>query len=140
MADTESQRIHYKLVTPASDSFWVTATSTGYLVTPQNKDFDRQHIVQRLSELQASGRLTYQEIDGDDLLDGERGKLYGDAAWAARDANVQVKPCFGRGGDYLGKEVPVLLGYMYDEEPLIVYPHQLPDGSWKTIREYVDLL
>lgn len=29
---------------------------------------------------------------------------------------------------------------MHGEEPLIVYPHQLPDGSSKTTGEYVDAL
>jgi hypothetical protein len=127
--------MHYKLTAPESDQFWVPTVVEGILTTPQNKGFDREHILRRLDELQADGH-TYGVVDGDALTPDERGSLYSREAFVAvRHAGnrYRIRQAFGSrrhsgGSDAFGTSVPALIVYENDEP------------AYGTIREYIDSL
>jgi hypothetical protein len=136
--------MHFKLIAPASGQHWVPSMVEGILTTPQNKDFNRENVVRRLEELHAQGH-TYEEIDGEGLTADERATLYGEAYAAVVHAGnrYRIRQVFGSarhgGGDHLGTGIPALIVFR-NEEPADVYPHELPDGTYRTIRDYIDSL
>lgn len=131
-----SADVRFKLVCPSTTEVWSQ---------PENEGFDRAGIVRQLGALQSVGH-TYEQIDGDALNDDQRSKYYGDAVTAVLSAgNVySIRTVFGShahgGGGHLGTGVPALLVYSDDGEAVGVYPHRLSDGTYITIRQYLDSL
>jgi hypothetical protein len=137
--------MHRKLIYPKSGQFWVSTMNGDILVTPQNKDFDPDHIIARLEDLDESGE-THAVVDGDALSLEERKRIYfEEAAAAVHNAGnrYSIRQVFGSrknvGSDNLGTNVPVLIVFE-NREPVDVYPHRLADATHRTIREYIDAL
>ncbi len=137
--------MHLKLMAPKSGSFQKSMFEHGVLMNPQNDGFDQDAILQRLEELSAQGH-TYEVIDSEALTAEQRRHLYFDEAFGAvaRAGNrYRIRQVFGSrkhsGAEDIGTNVPVLI-VLDDGEPVDVYPHQLQDGMFRTIRNYLDAL
>jgi hypothetical protein len=107
---------------------------------PENKGFDRDHIVQVLDRLRSAGH-TCDIVNSDGLSEEERTKRYFRAVGGAGN-RYSVSALYGSrrrgGGPYFGKGVPALI--VFDgSEAVDVYHHEV-GGDVQTIRGYVDSL
>jgi hypothetical protein len=131
--------MNHKFIYSKSGADWYSEMQGDVLVTPQNEGFDADHILGRLRY----SAHTCEDFDGDLLTHEQRVALYGDAT-AAAGTRYQIRQVFGSrkntGIDtHFGTHVPTLI--VYDgERPTEVFPHRHADGTFATIRGYVDSL
>lgn len=134
--------MRFTLIAPASGAFWKSQLSAGVLITPQNEGFEQDAIIGRLQALREAGH-SYEVIDGEQLSQEERGRIYIEKAIPAAGTDYNVRQTFGSQkhsparGDFFGTMVPVLL-VADGDRAVDVVPHQRTDGSYLTIRRYLD--
>ena len=104
--------------------------------SPANAGYVAGEIHAFLEELRQLGRCVW----GPGSWADDQQKLVWSAMVVAGRKGVRVAPCFGEDGRFLGREVPALLVYQDETAETLddVYPHQEQDGSFVTIRDYLD--
>lgn len=133
--------MHFKLIAPGSGSYWEPQMSAGVLTTPQNEGHEPQLIVRRLDELGASGH-SCEVIDGEALTPEELSHIYAGEAIPAAGNRCRIRQAFGsrkHTATAFGTNIPALI--VFDSGRAVdVFPHQREDGSYSTIRDYLDRL
>lgn len=115
--------------------------SAGVLTAPQNEGYEPELISRRLAELRASGH-SYEVIDSESLTPEELSHLYAGEAIPAAGNRYRIRQSFGsrkHTATAFGTKVPALI-VLESGRAVDVFPHQREDGSYSTIREYLDRL
>lgn len=123
---------HFKLICPETDDIVFDAA-------PENAGFRRAYIVRLIEQRAPDGG--FEIVNGSALSPAQREAIYFTEAMPAAGNRYQIRRVFGTnsqgGGPFLGTHVPALL-VSEEGRPVDVYPYMKKDGSYRTIRDFLE--